>query len=149
MHIDHFQPQALRPDLECEYTSLIYLCPACNGLKRDLLLPDPCAVALGNCLRIHKDGRIEAVNDSEDGKLLMDRLALDEPPARARRRIIIGTILSFAETNWPMYVAWMRYPEDLEDLTNERNTPRSNSKPEGVAQSSYAKSARGELPDVY
>jgi hypothetical protein len=149
MHIDHFQPQALRPDLECEYTNLLYLCPACNGLKRDLLLPDPCAVALGDCVRVHKDGRIEAINDSEDGKLLIERLALDEPPATARRRIIIGTILSFAESDWPMFVEWMRYPEDLPDLNDPKHKPRRNSKPEGIAQSHYAMKQRGDLPDVY
>ena len=149
MHIDHFQPQKLRPDLECEYTNLLYLCPACNGLKRDLLFPDPCAIALGDCLRVHKDGRIEAINNNEDGNLLIDLLALDEKPARTRRRIIIGTILSLAENNWPMFVEWMRYPEDLPDLSDRRNTPPSNSKPESKTNSHYERQRRGDLPKVY
>ncbi len=147
MHIDHFQPQALRPDLKSDYTNLLYLCPACNGLKRDTPLPDPCAIALGRCLRVHMDGRIEAIN--EHGRLLIDRLALDEPPAREHRRLMIGTILSFAKSNWPMFVQWMRYPEDLPDLSREDNTPPTNSKPDGIKQSSYHKKQRGELPQVY
>jgi hypothetical protein len=149
MHIDHFQPQALRPDLACDYTNLLYLCPACNCLKRDLILPDPCAVALGDCLRVYEDGRIEAIGGSEDGSLLIERLALDEPPARARCRIIIGTILSFAESDWSMFVEWMRYPDDLPDLDDPKHKPPTNSKPDGTAQSHYARKRRYELPDVY
>lgn len=149
MHIDHFQPQSLRSDLGCEYTNLLYLCPACNSLKRAWLLPDPCAVALGDCLRIHKDGRIEAIDNNKHGRVLIDRLALDEPTARDRRRMMIGAILSFAETNWPMFVEWMRYPNDLPDLNKRENTPPSNSKPEGVFQSYSEQSRRGELPETY
>jgi hypothetical protein len=149
MHIDHFHPQALRPDLECDYTNLLYLCAACNSLKRASLLPDPCITALGGCLRVHTDGRIEAINDSKDGKRVIEQLALDDPLATARRRIIIGTILSFAETNWPMFVEWMRYPENLPNLSDKRNTPSSNSKPEGVARSHYERKRNGELREVY
>jgi len=98
---------------------------------------------------VHRDGRIEAVNDNADGKLLIDRLALDEAPARTRRRIIIGTILSFTQTNRPMFVEWMRYPGDLPDLSDQRNTPPSNSKLQGIAESSYERKRRGELPEVY
>ncbi|HZE69008.1 MAG TPA: HNH endonuclease [Pyrinomonadaceae bacterium] len=149
MHIDHFQPQSLNEDLISEYSNLLYLCPACNSLKRANLLPDPCAVALGDCLRVHKDGRIEAINDNKRGRLLIEMLALDEPKARNRRRMIIGTILSFAETNWTMFVEWMRYPSDLPDLSQQQNIPPSNSKPEGVAQSYAEMKRRGELPEVY
>ena len=149
MHIDHFQPRSLKEELTYEYSNLLYLCPACNSLKRASLLPDPCAIALGDCLRVHKDGRIEAINDNEHGRLLIDNLALDVSNARNRRRIIIGTILSFAESNWAMFVEWMRYPTDLPDLTEQQNIPPSNSKPEGVAQSYAEIKRRGELPEVY
>lgn len=145
LHIDHFEPQVLRKDLKCEYTNLLYLCPACNSEKRDSILPDPCVVALGECMRVHKDGRIEARND--DGERLIDILSLDEPPTRARRRIIIGMILSLAETNWPLFVEWMRYPEDLPDLSQFR--PPHNTKPEGIAQSHYARKRRDDLPEIY
>lgn len=149
MHIDHFQPQALQHGLRCEYTNLLYLCPACNGLKRDLLLPDPCLIALGQCIRVYKDGRIEAINDNQHGRRVIDQLALDEPVATRRRRLIIGTVLSFAETNWPMFVEWMRYPEDLPSLGDKKNKPPSNSKPEGVARSHYERKRNGELPEAY
>ena len=135
LHIDHFEPQTLRKDLRCEYTNLLYLCPACNSEKSDSLLPDPCKIALADCLRVHLDGRIEALN--ENGELLIDVLALDEPPARARRRFVIGNVLSHAESNWQMFVEWMRYPDNLPDLTQFR--PSHNNKPEGLEQSHFAR----------
>ena len=149
MHIDHFQPQALRPDLECQYPNLLYLCPACNSLKRDLLLPDPGAVALGNCLRVHKDGRIEAIDDNRNGRRIIDQLALDGLSATTRRRLMIGTLLSLAESKWPMFVEWMRYPEDLPDLSDDRLTPPTNSRPQGISQSHYERRRKGQLPEVY
>ena len=149
MHIDHFEPQALRPNLRCAYSNLLYLCPACNSLKSATLLPDPCAIALGARLRIHLDGRIEAIDGNAEAKLLIDRLALDEAPARGRRRMIIGTILSFAECNWPMFVEWMRYPEDLPNLSEPRNTPPTNCSPQGIAHSYHETKLRGELAEVY
>jgi hypothetical protein len=147
MHIDHFEPQAIRKDLKCEYTNLLYACPACNSQKSDSLLPDPCKVALGDCLRVHKDGRIEALN--KHGEELIEVLVLDEPPARERRRFVIGNVLSHAESNWPMFVEWMRYPENLPDLGDPPNKPPTNFRPAGIAQSCYERRRRGELPEVY
>ena len=147
MHIDHFEPQAIRPDLKCEYTNLLYLCPACNHHKSDSILPDPCVVALGKCLRIHKDGNIEGLN--ERGRLLIDELALDDPLVVEHRRRIIGTVLSFAETNWPLFVDWMRYPNNLPNLGEKQHRPPCNHRPDGVAQSHFEKKRRGELADTY
>jgi hypothetical protein len=147
MHIDHFEPQSIRPGLKCEYTNLLYLCPACNSLKSDSILLDPCVVALGDCLRVSKDGRIEALNDQ--GKLLIDVLALDQPETKQRRRFNIGNILSHADNNWLMFVEWMRYPENLPNLDDKQNRPPHNDKPEGIAQSFFEKKRRGELAEVY
>ena len=80
---------------------------------------------------------------------MIEQLSLNDPLATARRRIIIGTILSFAETNKPMFVEWMRYPENLPILSDKSNTPPSNSKPEGVARSHYERKRNGDLPEVY
>ena len=146
MHIDHFEPQAIRPDLKCEYTNLLYLCPACNSHKSDSILPDPCVVALGDCLQVYKDGRIEALNVL--GEQIIDVLALDQPLAKQRRRFVIGNILSHAENSWQMFVEWMRYPENLPNLDDSQNKPPHNEKPEGVAQSFFEKRRRGELGSV-
>jgi len=143
--IDHFQPQVLRPDLKCDYDNLLYLCPACNAKKRDFILPDPCAVALGDCLRVHKNGSIEALND--DGKLLVDVLVLDDPHAEDFRRRLIGTLLSLAKCDRNLFVDWMRFPDDLPDLT--QSPPPSNSRPGGIAESHFERKKRGELGEVY
>jgi hypothetical protein len=147
LHIDHFQPQALRKDLRYEYTNLLYLCPACNSQKSDSILPDPCAVALADCLEVHGDGRIEAKNGNPDGEALIDVLALDDALTVARRRRMIGMLRSIAENNWPLFVEWMGFPENPPDLS--LLPPPRNMKPEGVAQSFYEKKRREELPEVY
>ena len=149
LHIDHFQPQALRNDLKCEYTNLLYLCPACNSQKSDSILPDPCAVALADCLEVHGDGRIEAKNGNPEGEALIDLLALDDPLTVARRRRMIGMLRSLAETNWAAFVDWMGFPEDLPDLSLPP-VPPSNSKPDGVRESFFERNNRsGGLPEVY
>lgn len=147
MHIDHFEPHALRPDVGSDYTNLLYLCPACNMAKGTALLPNPCEISLGECLRINNDGSIEAIN--ENGNLLIECLALDGEPARRRRRLMIRTLASLAQSDWPVFVDWMRYPTDLPDLRAKRNTPPSNSKPEGLEHSHHERRRRGELPEVY
>ena len=149
MHIDHFMPQAIRKDLKAEYTNLLYACPACNGFKSDVLLPDPCEVALGQCMCVHRDGRIEAIGKEEFGRTLIDELGLDNPLATERRRIMIGMLQTLAEHNWPQFVDWMRYPNDLPNLDDEANRSKNNDKPEGVSQSYYERKQRNELSEVY
>lgn len=147
MHIDHFVPQVIRKDLKCTYSNLLYACPACNSQKSDLLLPDPCKVALGQCLRVHPDGSIEALNDA--GETIIDVLALDDPRTVERRRLLIGTLMSLAQSNWPMFVDWMRFPSDLPNLDDPKLRPPKNSKPKGVWESSFAMNQRTALPEVY
>lgn len=147
MHLDHFEAQTHRPDLKCEYRNLLYLCPACNHLKRDSILPDPCAVNLGDCLRIFDDGRIKALQD--EGQELIDFLELDGPLARKRRRIIIGMIRTLQKHHRELFVKWMGFPEDLPNLKSKPNRPPQNTKPEGVEDSFFALRERGELPAVY
>jgi len=149
MHIDHFEPQAIRKDLKAEYTNLLYACPACNSKKSDAILPDPCSIALGDCLLVKEDGRIEAKNNNAEGLLLIDELALDDPRTIARRRLIIGTLRALAKFDWPKFVEWMGFPQILPDLNHKDNKPPHNEKPDGVAESYFEKRQRDELPEVY
>jgi HNH endonuclease len=149
MHIEHFQPQAIRKDLKSEYTNLLYACPACNSQKADTILPDPCEIALAECLQIHEDGRVEATNNNPKGQMLIDELALDDPRTISRRRIIIGTLRSLANSDWSMFREWMRFPKNLPDLNGKENKPPANTKPESAEQSYFEKERRGELPEVY
>jgi hypothetical protein len=145
MHIDHCQPQALRKDLGCKYSNLLYLCPACNMLKSDTLLPDPCQVALNEYLQVYEDGSIEA--KCREGEILIQILALDEQPATDQRRRIIDTLRSLSEDNWELFVRWMGYPQELPNLDDHR--PPKNEKPESVQQSYYQRRVSGRLPEVY
>lgn len=149
MHIDHFQPQAIRKELKCQYTNLLYACPACNSKKSDTVLPDPCQAVLADCLIVHDDGRIEAKNKSPIGQILIDELALDDPRTVDRRRLLIGTLLTLAKYDWPSFTEWMKFPENLPDLNSKENRPTTNSKPEGVAESFFERKRRGDLPEVY
>ncbi|THV13864.1 HNH endonuclease [Rhizobium rhizophilum] len=42
--IDHYEPRSARPDLEHEYTNLMYACDACNTFKGPRVVPDEAKV---------------------------------------------------------------------------------------------------------
>ncbi|EDY16037.1 HNH endonuclease [Chthoniobacter flavus Ellin428] len=125
--IDHFVARKIRPDLKADYDNLIYLCPSCNNLKRASRLPDPCHVALAQCLRFKGDGNVEALN--ADGEMIIETLELDDPRLVEFRRRKIGILRSLAADNWALFVEEMRFPTDIPDLTQEN--PPENTRPDG------------------
>lgn len=149
MHIDHFEPQKLRPDLASDYTNLLYLCTACNVLKGTSLLPDPGVYALAECVAVRDDGQIEAIDSEGVGQLIIDRLCLNDPRAREHRRLWLAIIRCCADNDPSLYVQLMSYPLDLPDLRDPDNTPPFNTKPDGIAESYWERRRRGELPEVY
>ena len=74
--VDHFIPRALRPDLTNDYDNLLYVCPGCNSIKSDSLVPDPCQIPFGECLRVQPDGSIQALDPAGRGQMLIDELLL-------------------------------------------------------------------------
>jgi hypothetical protein len=42
LQVEHFDPVTLSPELELEYTNLLYACHVCNGKKGPRTVPDPC-----------------------------------------------------------------------------------------------------------
>lgn len=144
--IDHFMPQSSHPQRRLDYENLLYACHRCNGIKSNRVVPDPCRIAFGHCLKVHKDGTIDALN--EDGEFLIQQLRLDSPRCIQYRRKMIDTLRSLALHTRQTYVAWMCYPDDLPDLSRLR-PPDGNSRPEGINDSCYARRIRGELPEVY
>lgn len=143
--IDHFVPQDRYPQGKLEYENLLYVCHTCNLEKSNQLVPDPCEMVLGYCVRVHQDGAIEALN--ETGETLIETLRLDNEDYTKFRRLMIGTLRSLAIHDRQTYTLWMRYPDDLPDLSRLR--PFGNSRPEGVNDSFYARRMRGELPETY
>ena len=62
---------------------------------------------------------------------------------------MIGMLRSLAEADWKRFVEWMRFPDDLPDLSLPP-VPPTNSKPDGVKDSFFERKKRpGELPEVY
>lgn len=145
-HIDHFVPQAINPNLKCEYDNLLYVCATCNSKKSDLDVPNPCEFALGECVVVLPDGKIESRN--ETGELLIDLLRLDDHPLTMYRRLLLETLRALLSSgHLATYAEWMRYPDNLPDLGSKK--PPNNSRPEGISQSAFERLKRGELPEVY
>lgn len=145
--VDHYLPRALRPDLVNDYNNLLYVCSGCNSLKGVFLVPDPCIVAIGDCLRVNADGTIEATDGHGYGMRLIEVLGLDNPKLTRQRQKMIKTMKVLIDHDRDLFIEWMGFPEDLPDLNT--HTPPTNTRPEGVSQSWFAKKQRGELPDVY
>lgn len=143
--IDHFVPQSGDGSLTLTYDNLLYACRPCNIAKSNSALPDPCVVGYGKCLRVHRNGKVTALND--DGKLLIETLRLDNEDHTNFRALILATLRSLKKNDQPTYVLWMSYPQNLPDLGALR--PNFNMRPNGVASSYYAQRASGRLPKIY
>src|SRR5438876_1860543 len=143
--IDHLLPRKKHLEKVLEYDNLIYLCRTCNGNKRAKLVPDPCRVALGKCLRVDIEGRIFAKN--RPGRLLRNALRLDNKDYTDMRRLMIGILATCALHNRAAFLQMMGYPKDLPDLAGLK--PEGNSRPEGIAKSFFALRATGALAEVY
>lgn len=143
--IDHFVAQALFPSGKLLYENLLNVCRRCNLIKSRRLVLDPCQIAFGRCLTVQDDGTIKAV--SEHGEILIELLRLDREDLTHFRRLVINTIRSLALHDRDTFIQWMGYPQNLPDLSKLK--PPSNTKPEGVSDSFYARRCRGGLPETY
>ena len=141
-------PVSERPDLECRYANLLYVCRRCNSLKAGIAVPDPCSIAYGNCLRVNEDGTIEAINNSAEGRMLVRTLRLDRPERVRQRRMIIEILVDAQKTaNARRLRDWLGFPDDLDDLRILK--PPTNNRLEGIEESWFSRRERGELPEIY
>jgi hypothetical protein len=125
---------------------LLYACRTCNAAKSDILsVPDPCAVAFGECLRIKSGGQVEPLNSI--GRKLQDVLRLNNPSNVGHRSRWIRILEALRHSHPDLYEESMAFPDDLPDLRRKR-VP-SNSKPEGADNCYFALRVRGELPATY
>ena len=144
--IEHFVPVSVDPLGKCEYTNLLYACGRCNRAKNNVLgVPDPCAVAFGDCLRIKEDGEVEALN--ADGRKLLGVLRLNKPRDIDHRSRWMRNLEALRQSHPELYEEFMAFPDDLPDLRRKR-VP-SNSKPDGVQKCYHVLRERGELPATY
>jgi hypothetical protein len=144
--VEHFLPVASHPERETEYGNLVYACVACNLTKAQRHVPDPTHVLLQESVVVQEDGRIEAL--TKESAKLIDKLLLNSEDCQAFRRRWIS-IMDMAERHAPdLYRELLAYPADLPDLSRLR-PPADNDRPQGIAQSHYARRQRGELSETY
>ena len=149
-HIDHLISQKERPDLVCDYDNLILLEARLNLVKGKRRVPDPCKVALGNCLLVctsgEKMGCIEARDGSKVGERIIRVLRLDSDDATQIRRDWIGILRSVARTDEQLFRKFIGYPKNLPDL---RAAKAKNTRGLGLDQSAKHLSDSGALREWY
>ncbi|HEV2691600.1 MAG TPA: hypothetical protein VG347_01760 [Verrucomicrobiae bacterium] len=149
-HIDHFISQKERPDLVCEYDNLILLEGRLNLVKGKRRVPNPCLVALGDCLLVHTNGQlmgcIEARNGNKIGEQIIRILRLDSDDATQVRRDWIGILRSTARTDEQLFRKFVGYPKNLPDL---RRANTQNIRKNGLNQSAKCLRDVGKLTDWY
>lgn len=149
-HIDHLISKKERPDLVCDYDNLILLEGRLNLVKGKRRVPDPCKVALGNCLLVRTSGEkmgcIEARDGSKVGEQIIRVLRLDSDDATQIRRDWIGILRSVARTDEQLFRKFIGYPKNLPDL---RAAKVKNIRGLGLDQSAKHLSDTRALPDWY
>lgn len=144
--LDHFQPVTLRPDLTVEYDNLLYGCVSCNLYKSSRIILDPLVVLLSSTVSVTEDGGL--VGATVEAKKLIESLGLNRPRLREFRALWIGIARLAAQFDPPLHHRILGYPAELPNLSDLR-PPGGNRRPDGVAQSHYARRERGELASSY
>lgn len=143
--VDHIIPRDEAEELVCDYDNLVLACQCCNRIKWNNRVPDPCRMAYGKCLLVGSDGAIIPLNKLGD-RLVRD-LRLNEPRFQRWRSQRMRELRALALCDPEGYEVVMGFPKDLPDLAGLK--AKSNSRPDGIEQSWFAKRKRGELPRVY
>lgn len=147
-HTEHFIPVSVYPKGKCKYTNLLYACSTCNLAKQDIAgMPDPCKVAFHECLLIHKNGEIEALD--KNGQKLRDALRLNNKSNTEHRRRWMRTLEALKSSHPLLYQEYMGYPDDLPDLRTPKKRAPKNTKPEGAKNCYFALRERGDLQATY
>jgi hypothetical protein len=144
--LDHFLPMAFRQDLALEYDNLLYGCMSCNLSKGSLETPDPLAFLIDTEVTVSDDGTIRAI--TPQANKLIELLGLNRPRQREFRELWIRIVRLAALHDPQLFRRVLGYPADLPNLSRLR-PPQGNGRPEGIAQSHFARRQRGELPDSY
>lgn len=144
--LEHFVPISHDPARRLDYDNLIYACASCNAAKQDHRIPVPPETLCGDDVQVFDDGRIEG--RSPAAREIILALGLDSEANSEFRRTWIEIIALARQHDVQLYKRLMGYPEDLPDLSRLR-PPGGNSRPEGVAQSHFARRKRGELNETY
>lgn len=143
--LDHFQPQSVTPGLSLDYFNLVYACRRCNLVKLDQSMDDPLLHLSSDFLRVLSDGTV--TSDRPQTRRLMRQLDLNSPKLKKWRVMWLRIVHLAKLGDSNLYRQLAGFPEDLPNLGRLR--PRSNSRPDGIEMSWYAKRQRGQLPETY
>lgn len=143
--LDHFEPQSVAPDRELDYFNLIYACSRCNSVKLNQGISDPLKILTSNFVVVLPDGAL--VSDNLDAKRIIAQIDLDSPKLRSWRVMWMRIVDLANERDANLYQQLTGFPPDLPDLGRLR--PPSNSRPQGIAMSWFAKRHLGHLPPSY
>ena len=142
--VEHVIPRREAPERECDYDNLVLACQFCNNTKLAATVPDPVAVAYGNCLKLEEEsGKVNPLN--EDGHILIRVLKLNHRKQIGMRCLWLEILALCDPGQWARL---MGFPRELPNLCR-KDPPGGNTRPEGLAQSCHARQQRGELPKVY
>ena len=149
--VEHLTPKSQRPDLECDYSNLLYACQKCNSFKGELgPVLDPCIQAYGHHLSVKPDGAIEA-QTGEGAKLVticrLDREQLTEFRRRTMRMLQLAEQQPQSQLAMMVRLMILRHPANLPDLG--RLKPLRNDREQGVAESYFELRRKGILPATY
>ncbi len=145
--VDHLIPQVEAPELECDYGNLVLTCQWCNNRKLADSVPNPVAVAYGNCLQVDDStGEVRSLN--EEGEILKRVLKLNSDEhvrTRFDRLQSLSIMARCAPDEWKRI---MSFPVDLPNL-RRKSPPDGNSRPEGLDECYYELKKLDQLPEVY
>jgi hypothetical protein len=149
--VDHIEPQVSAPDRIGDYANMVYACTACNSAKQEDKVLDPTVTPLGQHLRAHADGSIEAL--TVEGQDLIDQLGLaDESLALVRRYYLDIIALKREHPKDPrvhrLFMQSFGYPDDLPDLTKLR-PPGGNLRKGSASTCFHRRRAESTLPAYY
>jgi hypothetical protein len=143
--LDHFQPQALNPQLRLDYANLVYACRRCNAIKRNQTVADPFALLQTPRLSTLPDGSLRT--DDRDTQRLIRQLDLNSPKLKSWRVMWMRIVALAKDRDPDLYLQLVRFPEDLPNLSKLR--PPLNARKEGLERCWFAQRQRGNLPPSY
>jgi hypothetical protein len=157
--VDHVRPKSSHPDIENEYTNLVYACCRCNSFKGDQDLDiDLTTISLASLLRVDLEGRIHAKdakggNHLSTGEFLIEALQLNRPRRVEFRKRLIALLMDvktlFDTKERRLRISrYLGFPPDLPNL-NVLAPPSGNAKRGSEQSSCYARRVRRLLPSNY
>lgn len=143
--VEHFVPHSAGRDVVADYDRLLYACHVCNLRKGVRSVPDPSLVLNGETVIAGSDGTLHG--KTAEAERLIRILCLNSRLMVRWRRMWIRIVMLAARHEPETFVELMRFPDDLPDLS-QSNVP-TNTRPDGLQASHYARRNRGELEEWY